>query len=455
MFSWRKGIVAITGIVVAYLFFGAQVYAQATVKFPDKIFDVTKYAVSGTVGTASIQKAIDECTAAGGGTVVVPKGKYQIGPLIMKSNVRLELKKDATLVAINDVTAFTSTPETSQYAANGWVAFINARKASNMAIVGDGVIDGQGAFWWERYKQEQIVSGGRSGTNRPRLIYFTEVANVLFDGITLKNSMSFHLVTKRSSDITINNIQIDAPVDSPNTDGIDPMSTRNVLITNCTISCGDDHIAIKADGIDNAHPNASIENIRVTGCTFLAGRGLSIGSESLGGVVNVHAENNVFRGCMYGIRIKSPRGKGGEVRQVTYINNTMTDVETCFVFSGYYTGIPDDPVEAKKILDAGGFILGNQIYPNDADPAQPYVEKRTPYFHDITITNITCTGQNTNAGFVMGLPEKFLENIIFTNVKIQSQKGMLIRNATVTNKGLVITVREGAPFILQKNGVVK
>lgn len=199
-------------------------------------------------------------------------------------------------------------------AENGWLPFISIADAQNVAIVGEGTIDGQGAVWWERWRENIRATGKKGGTDRPRLIYITRASNVLIDGVTLTHSPSFHVVTRYAHDVDINGTRILSPWHAPNTDAIDPIDSQNIRITNNYIDCNDDHIAIKAEKADPRFPDGVVDNIYIANNTLKQGRGISIGSESAGGVNNVLVENNTFEGSMYGIRIKSPRGKGGEVK---------------------------------------------------------------------------------------------------------------------------------------------
>ncbi|MBN2546580.1 MAG: glycoside hydrolase family 28 protein [Spirochaetes bacterium] len=433
--------------------------AEAKVSFQNKNFDITKFGAKGdsiTDDNEAIQKAIDICAKEGGGTVIVPAGKYLTGPIFFKSNVRFEIKKNAVIIFSTETSLYKSTDQNRNYSSSGWVNLMAAYNESNIAIVGEGVIDGQGKAWWDAWRAEVKAKGKKSGTNRPRLLYFTNVNNVLIDGVTFLNSPSFHVVFRNSENIDVNNVKIDSPEESPNTDGIDPMDTRNMSITNCIVSCGDDHIAIKGNRVDPKYPASICSNIIIKDCTFLAGRGLSIGSESSGGVKDVYAENITFKGSMYGIRIKCPRGNGGEVSKITYKNIKMENVATPIVVSGYYDPIPNKEEEKENILKSGGFILGNQIYPNDQDPPKKYISYMTPYFHDVTFIDLISTGDSINAGFVFGLPEKPFKKIVFNNVKIEAKNGLKIRNAIVIDKGLEVTVPQGErAIILEKNGKIR
>src|SRR4051812_34673021 len=150
------------------------VWAQATVSFPDRTCDVTRYGARGTrifPDTQAFQRAIDDCFRQGGGTVEVPRGEYLIGPIFLKSNIRLHLAPYSELVGIDDPQAYRASDATRAYATNGdWIALINIADAQNVAIAGAGRIDGQGAGWWERWRAEARRTGRGGATDRPRLI---------------------------------------------------------------------------------------------------------------------------------------------------------------------------------------------------------------------------------------------------------------------------------------------
>ncbi|MCI1035731.1 glycoside hydrolase family 28 protein [Raoultella terrigena] len=446
--------VAIVGVIPFHT-----ALAASKVTFADKVCDVTQYGAEGhrlqiALNTDAIQKAIDDCAAAGGGTVRVPKGNYLSNPLFLKSNIRLRLEKDATLVASSEIAAWRA-DEKTQYAAaeNGWLPFISIADAQNVAIVGEGTIDGQGAVWWERWRENIRASGKKGGTDRPRLIYITRSNNVLIDGVTLTHSPSFHIVTRYAHDVDINGTRILSPWHAPNTDAIDPIDSQNIRITNNYIDCNDDHIAIKAEKADPRFPEGVVENIYIANNTLKQGRGISIGSESAGGVNNVLVENNAFEGSMYGIRIKSPRGKGGEVKNIVYRTTKMHNVEVPLVFSAYYQAAPIVQAEVGKQLQAGGFTLGEQIYPPDGDPQQPFDKYKTPHFSNITVENLTSTGDSKAAAYIIGTPEAPLSGFYFSNVNIEATRGLRIRHAELETRGLNLKVKEG-PVIQQDAGAV-
>ena len=433
--------------------------AASSVKFPDKICDITHYGAEGhrlqiALNTDAIQKAIDDCASAGGGTVLVPKGNFLTNPLFLKNNIQLKLEKDATLVASTEVAAYRGDDKTRYAEAeNGWLPFISIADAQNVAIVGEGTIDGQGAVWWERWRENIRATGKKGGTDRPRLIYITRASNVLIDGVTLTHSPSFHVVTRYAHDVDINGTRILSPWHAPNTDAIDPIDSQNIRITNNYIDCNDDHIAIKAEKADPRFPEGVVDNIYIANNTLKQGRGISIGSESAGGVNNVLVENNTFEGSMYGIRIKSPRGKGGEVKNIVYRNTRMHNVEVPLVFSAYYKAAPIVQAEVDKLLQAGGFTLGEQIYPPDSDPKQPFDKYKTPHFSNITVENLTSTGDSKAAAYIIGTSEAPLSGFHFSNVNIEADRGLRIRNAELESKGLNLQVKAG-PVIQKDAGAI-
>jgi polygalacturonase len=156
---------------------------------------------------------------------------------------------------------------------------------------------------------------------------------------------------------------------------------------------------------------------------------------------------------MYGIRIKSPRGKGGEVKNIVYRNTTMKDVDIPLVFAAYYKAAPIVQAEVDEMLKAGGFTMGEQIYPPDSDPKQPFNPHTTPHFSNITVENLTSTGKSRAAAYIIGTPEAPLSGFHFTNVNIEADRGIRVRNAELETNGLNVTVKDG-PVIQKDAGAI-
>ena len=392
-----------------------------------KVFSVRELGAKGdgkTLDTTAIQKALDDCAKAGGGTVVFGEGVYLSKPIFLKiNNTTLKLEEGATLQA---------TDEPEDFAAPGKpgavTAFINASGLTNIAILGEGKIDGAGARWWAPVKAAK-KSGTPETQRRPRMIILSNCKGVRVEGVTLQNSPSFHLVPTGCEDVVIEGVTIRAPGDSPNTDAIDPSACKNVLISKCTLDVGDDNVAVKAG---RAVPGraAACENITVSDCTLLHGHGLSIGSETAGGVNNFTVRRCTFNGTTSGIRIKTGRERGGLVENITYSDLTMTNVDWPISITCYYPKVPKE------------------------DAAQP-VTATTPVFRKIKITNVIASSPRT-AGQIVGLPESLVSEVVLENVNLSAPTGLTVRNAKdIELKNVKIDVEKGDPLILENAQVRK
>jgi polygalacturonase len=204
---------------------------------------------------------------------------------------------------------------------------------------------------------------------------------------------------------------------APNTDGIDPISTSHVLIEHVVIDTGDDNVAIKSGLVERGDPDVPSTDIVIRDCDFRNGHGLSVGSETAGGVRNVRVERVTFNGTRQGIRIKSARGRGNDIGEFVFRDITMTDVETPIQITNYYTG-------GMK-----------------GDVAQPMTE-HTPRFHDITIENVTATGAK-RAAVIYGLPESPVKHVVLKDVHISSELGADMQYADVTAEDFVVTAKTG------------
>lgn len=462
MTSNTAGIVA-GAALLAGLTLSVPASAQATVSFPARVCNVRDYGAEGArlrPETAAFQKAIDDCAAQGGGTVAVPRGWYFVGPLFLKSNIRLDLAKYAVVQFSTDPSLYGTTAHPIDPVGKGAdFALINIRDVENVAITGAGTLDGQGNVWWEWMRNywrdsEAAHSGAanqRQMVTRPRLLQARHAKNLLFEGVTFANAPSFHIVLTDTDNVTIRGTTIQSPAPSPNTDAIDPIDSRNVLIENNIISCGDDIVAIKGNGFDPKHPDAVTSNIVIRGNKIFAGHGISIGSGTAGGIRHVLVENNEFVGSLHGFRIKTRRGYGGEVSDIVIRHNTMRDVQNVLTISDYFQYAPLDLNEAKRELASGGMMILDLMYPPQNEKPQPFVQNRTPDVHDVTIDDLTATGADA-AGIVFGLPEREIRNVTFRNVHIEAKTGLMVRNATITATDSAITASSGQPVLKQRHG---
>jgi polygalacturonase len=377
--------------------------------------------------TFAIQAAIDACETKGGGTVRLTAGTFLSAPIVLKSNITLQLDKGATLLGSPDHADY---PPKSEFREPGLQSLVSATNASNIAIKGEGIIDGAGETWWEIARSFKNSGVMGSEHPRPRLLVFDHCKHVVVEGITIQNSPMWQLVPYYSEDVVIRNIKVLAPADSPNTDAIDPFSSSNVRIDHVFADVGDDDIAIKSGAIGSPGPDAPSRDITITDCTFLHGHGLSIGSEIAGGASNIRAVRIHFKGTDNGIRVKANRDRGNNVGHLFFRDIDMIDVKNALVISEYY----------PKILPPGTELPQS-------------ITRLTPHFHDITIENLTATG-SLAAGAIAGLPEAPIAGVILRHVKISAHTGLTIGFADVSGQDVSVQVEDGQSIIKQTGAAV-
>jgi len=362
-------------------------------------FNVLDYGAVGdgqALDTPALQAAIEAGHKADGGTVYVPAGSYVSGSIFLHSNITLYLAAGATLLGSEN-------PADYPIVDGRWegtdqqthAPLIAGHNLQHIAVVGRGTIDGRGACWWRMHKEHRLAYP------RPRLISFTDCRNVLIEGVTLTNSPSWTINPVRCDNVNVDKVTIINPADSPNTDGINPDSCRNVHISNCYLSVGDDCITLKSGKEDNGREHlAPCENITITNCTLAHGHGgVVIGSEMSGSVRRVVVANCVFTGTDRGIRLKSRRGRGGVVEDIRLTNIVMEDVLCPLTMNLYYAcGAWGDETVSDK---------------------QPHpVTEGTPRFRRIHLSHITARQVKYAAGFLFGLAEMPLEDISLSDISI-------------------------------------
>ncbi|MDQ1068732.1 pectinesterase family protein [Streptomyces canus] len=376
----------------------------------------TSYGAKGdgrTKDTAALQKAINAC--AGKGTVELTSGRYLSGALTLAGDLTFTIDSGATLLASQN-------PEDYPLSGAKRSPLLGASGVRNLTISGAGTIDGQGAPWWA--KTWAAIKAGQTQPSRPGLILASDTSNVKITGITLKNAPNVHITLNKVTTAAVDRITISAPSDAPNTDGIDVWSSSGVAVTNSTIDNGDDDIAIASSSAGASH------DISLSNCVILHGHGLSIGSFTGGGIYDINIHDNTLTGTSAGVRIKTARGRGGNVHDVTYRNLTMTDVRTPILITGYYPRVPADGDAAQAITST------------------------TPHYHDITIANVTATGADT-AGQIIGVPEQPITGLTLSSVSISAKTGLTVRNATVTTTSTTVKPASGSAFIVQSKATVK
>lgn len=317
-------------------------------RFPSREFDITKY---GAVGdgrmscTGAIQKAIAACSAAGGGRVVVPEGRFLTGAIRLQSHVDLHLTEKAAL-------AFTADVKEYPMVFTRWEGvelmnvspFLYAFEAENIAITGRGTLDGQAdpEHWWnwrlpspgnpgrDRAARARLIEMQAKGVPvsqrvfgpqdrlRPNFIQPYRSRNVLIDGPTIINSPMWEIHPVLCESVTVRRVTVRSH--GPNNDGCNPESCRDVLIDGCTFDTGDDCIALKSGRNDDGRRiNVPVENVVIRNCTMKDGHGgVVIGSEISGGARNIFAEKCRMDSPQLdrALRIKTNSVRGGVIEGV-------------------------------------------------------------------------------------------------------------------------------------------
>jgi len=235
---------------------------------------------------------------------------------------------------------------------------------SDIRITGEGIIDGNGQYWWD-IKQKRSNETLHAGRGHLIETYFCD--NVEIDSVTLKDSPFWTLHPVYSTNIHIHHINITAPLYAPNVDGVDPDSSKHVLIEHCNIACGDDHVAVKSGmNLPGITFNMSSENITVRYNTLGRGMGLTIGSETSGGIRGIHFHDNsqIGGGWNIGNHIKTGMNRGNVIEDVVFENNRMiNNTYTMNIATNYDNGkhsYPDTRIRniTFRGLNVNGTNLG-------------------------------------------------------------------------------------------------
>lgn len=308
--------------------------------------------------TRRIQQALDTC-APGGAVELRPDGSraaFLSGPLDLRVGVTLRVGAGVTLYASRNPRDYDVTPGrcgTVDKSGRGCRALINGDHVAGAAVMGEGTIDGRGGVkllnqdvtWWDL--AEKARAGGNQ--NCPRLIVVSYSNNFTLYHIRLKNSPNFHVYYGNGNGFTAWSVVIDTPKNARNTDGIDPSASTNVTITNSFIHTGDDNVAIKAGG--------PTSHITVAHNHFYAGHGMSIGSETSGGVEAIRVTDLSIDGADNGLRIKSNNTRGGLVRDVEYSEVCIRNTKNPILMDTHYSASRSP--ETNLIPTFTGIVLRN------------------------------------------------------------------------------------------------
>ena len=414
--------------------------------FPGVTFDIRDYGAvqckweddEKRKSTEAIAKAIAACHNAGGGKVLIPRGDWLTGAIHLKSNVNLHIAEGAVVHFSNDLEDYLPVVHVrcEGVEAYNYSPLIYAPHVENIAITGRGTLHGHGRWWWrwakdndrgDRVEETKVPlkerrygkGGGREGM-RPTFIVPWKARNILIEGITLRESPMWNVHPVYSENIIVRGITVHS-LESPNGDGIVPDSCKNVLIEYNHLETGDDAVVIKsglnADGLKIGIPSENIVVRNFTARDVRTGSGgIVFGSETSGGIRNIYVHDAYFDGCDRGIRFKTTRGRGNVIENI-YIEN----------------------VEMKNIESQA--INFNSYYERGATG-------KSPLFRNVYIDNVRVNGADT-AIEMIGLPEKWLENInirnaVFENVKngaiAHRVKELTLEDVSIKSKGRPIAL---------------
>jgi polygalacturonase len=336
---------------------------------------------SPTLDTARIQQALDHCDKGRAVELAVlapdsPQTAFLTGPIYLRPGVTLLIDKAVTLYATRNPEYYALTPGScglvNDDSTIGCKPLITAKNATGSAIMGDGAIDGQGGArifsdgklsnktWWDL--ADDARNAGRQQV--PRMIDTDLTDDFTLYRITLRNSPNFHLAFHRGDGLTVWGVKIDTPKTARNTDGIDPAQSKNITITQSFIRDGDDNVAIKAGDGPTTHVTVSYNQ-------FYWGHGMSIGSETNGGVSGIRVDDLSLDGPDNGIRIKSNPARGGLVEDVIYNDICIRDAKYPILFDTAYTfpgkGVDQFPVYQNITLHNVRITGGGKIQFNGFD----------------------------------------------------------------------------------------
>jgi len=385
--------------------------------FPAYQINIAKLGAKGdsvTNNKAAFDKAMALCKKNNGGTIIVPKGIYKInGPIHFVSNVNLKIEKGAKIKFSDNPQDYlpmvlTSWEGTILY---NYSPLIYAYECNNIAITGEGTIDGEGGKTWKTFKAKEAkgkdlsreMNHNNAALNdrkfgegyflRPQMIQFFKCKNILVEKVRIENSPFWCLHLLKSESITVRGISYKSL--NYNNDGIDPEYAKDVLIENVTFDNGDDNVAIKAGRDHEGRANSATpsQNIVIRNCNFKGLHGVVLGSEMSAGIQNVYVENCKTVGYLKrGIYIKTNADRGGYIKNIFVRNIQLDEVEDCLYMTANYHG------------EGSG-------YQSDIS--------------NIHFSNITCNKASESGIVIQGFPEKKIRNISLKNIEIKSAKNAI------------------------------
>lgn len=366
------------------------ILAASVVVGQEAVFNVAQYGAVAdgvTLDTAAIETAVDACHRSGGGRVLVPAGRYLVGTVRLKSNVTLELAAGATLLGSTDKAHYSQR------------AVVYADGQENIALVGRGVIDGQGGH--PVYRPENPYNGL---PGRPFLVQTIGCTKLKVEGITLRDGATWAFRCDACDDVFINDLTIHSRVNA-NNDGIDLVDCQKVRLANCALDCGDDALCLKSES------ERGCQYITITNCVIKSeSNAIKFGTASVGGFRDVAISNCVLHDTrLSGIALEAV--DGGAIERVAISNITMRNVNGgIFLRLGKRRG--ETPSVLRNVVIANVEATGIGCWRPDESAAY-YKETRDPLI-----------GLS-----LAGLPDHPIENVVLRNVRLRFQGGGTTQDA--------------------------
>ncbi|WP_161554748.1 glycoside hydrolase family 28 protein [Ereboglobus luteus] len=422
--------------------------------FPKRTVDVRRHGAVASDNTGDITKntaafaaAIRACAGEGGGRVLVPVGKWQVGPIHLRSNIELHLAEGAELVFSDRKEDYLPVVpvRVGGIELHNYSPLVYAKDCENIAITGPGKLNGNARAWWDWKRKEtreifqlqargvppeKRVYGTIEAAIRPSFVTFYNCKNILMEGFTIGSGPNWTIHPVYCENIIIRRVNV--LTDGPNNDGIDPDSCRNMLIEHCVFDTGDDCVVLKSGyNEDGWRVNRPTENVVMRHCSSKRGHGgLVIGSEMSGGVRNVYMHDCQFDGTDRAVRIKSRIDRGGVVENVWAENLRVKNMKREVAILNM-----DYSADRNMDIKVNPPVFRNIHLRNiTADGAPVAIRITGLESHPGAIRDITF--ENMDVRSTAGVIVKHAENLVFKNVRLAVQKGEKydltnVKNATV------------------------
>ncbi|WP_368106806.1 glycoside hydrolase family 28 protein [Bacteroides nordii] len=382
-----------TILLTASLLFSSTLFAVT--------IDITKRGAKGdgvTDNTVVIQKAVDECSAKGGGTVLVPSGTYLIRPIELKSNVNLHLDFGALVLGSTRLADYDHAFPYKEGSMNQSSGLLFARGQKNISLTGFGTIDGQGGS-----ETFQFGNDGDGGPKRPKLIYLVECQGIVVTDLTLRNSAYWVQHYERCEDVTIRGLKVFSHCNY-NNDGLD-IDAKNATISDCYIDVEDDAICFKSD-----HPEFC-ENITVTNCVTASNcNAIKFGTASHGGYRNIAVSNCVVRRAAE----DNIRHWSKQLEHISAEVTVISGVAIEMVDGGIIDGITVSNISMRDVQTPIFIRLGDR---------HRTFRKEGGVLKNINISNIVATAESLIACSITGVENSFVENVSINNVQVSYPGG--------------------------------